>query len=221
MELLEAMCERHSVRQYTSRPIDAEVLRAMQDEIDACNKEGRLHIQLVTNEPKAFDSFMAHYGKFSGVQNYIALIGPKSANLDEKCGYYGERLVLKAQQLGLNTCWVAMTYKKIPGAFRVEKGEKLTVVLALGHGETQGVPHKSKDISAVSNFGEHSPLWFKRGVEAALLAPTAMNQQKFSLTLDGSSVAAKPGTGFYTKVDLGIVKYHFELAAGKENFRWM
>lgn len=220
MELMEAMRQRHSVRQYEARPIAEEVAAALQEEIDACNREGGLHIQLVRNEPKAFDSFMAHYGKFSGVTDYIALVGPRSGKLDELCGYYGERLVLRAQQLGLNSCWVAMTYKKIPGAFKVESGEKLTVVIALGYGRTCGEAHASRSASVVSNVGADSPQWFRDGVEAALLAPTAMNQQKFRLTCEGGTVTAKSGSGFYTKVDLGIVKYHFELAAGKESFRW-
>lgn len=147
MEIMEAIKARHSVRQYEDRPIDSKALRQLQEEAEICNREGGLHIQLVTNEPKAFSGFMAHYGSFSGVTNYIALVGPKGADLEEKCGYYGQRLVLKAQQLGLNTCWVAMTYSKIPGAFQVGRGEKLTVVIALGYGKTQGVPHKSKAAS--------------------------------------------------------------------------
>ena len=220
MDLMEAMKARHSVRRYIDKPIDLEALKALQDEIAVCNKEGDLHIQLVTNEPKAFDSFMAHYGKFSGVKNYIALVGKKNEKLDELCGYYGERLVLKAQQLGLNTCWVALTYKKIPGAFEVANGEKLTVVIPFGYGETQGAQHKSKDAADVSNADGNSPEWFRSGVEAALLAPTAVNQQKFTLTYADGKIAARAGTGFYTKVDLGIVKYHFELGAGKENFEW-
>ncbi|MGN0442215.1 MAG: nitroreductase family protein [Acutalibacteraceae bacterium] len=220
MELIEAIRSRHSVRRYTDKPIEAEILNVLQAEIADCNKEGNLHIQLVTNEPKAFDSFMAHYGKFSGVKNYIALIGKKSDKLDELCGYYGERLVLKAQQLGLNTCWVAMSYKKIPTAFETGSGEKLTVVIALGYGETQGVERKSKSAEAVSNISAGTPKWFNDGVRAALLAPTAMNQQKFTLTYADSKVTAKAGFGFYTKLDLGIVKYHFEVGAGKENFEW-
>lgn len=84
---------------------------------------------------------MAHYGKFSGVTNYIAMIGKKGPTLEETCGYYGERLVLKAQQLGLNTCWVAMTYSKIKSAFFTWQGEKLCIVIVLGFGETQGLPH--------------------------------------------------------------------------------
>lgn len=216
MELIEAIKQRHSVRQYADKPIGAEELAALQAEIEACNLEGGLHIQLVQNEPKAFDGFMAHYGKFSGVTNYIALVGKKGKNLDELCGYYGERVALKAQRLGLNTCWVAMTYKKIPGAFKVEKGEKLTVVLALGYGKTQGTAHKSKSAEQVSNVGAETPEWFGAGVEAALLAPTAMNQQKFKLTYADGKVSAKAGAGFYSKIDLGIVKYHFEAASGKK-----
>lgn len=220
MEIMQAMKERHSVRQYTDKPIDAKILQALQAEIDFCNKQGDLHIQLVTNEPKAFNSFMAHYGKFSGVTNYIALIGKKSASLDELCGYYGEHLVLKAQQLGLNTCWVAMSYKKIPDVFEVKKGEKLTVVIALGYGQNQGTQHKSKAAQAVSNVNSNSPDWFRSGVEAALIAPTAMNQQRFTLTYENGKVSATAKMGFYTKLDLGIVKYHFECGAGKENFTW-
>ncbi|MBD5520385.1 MAG: nitroreductase [Lachnospiraceae bacterium] len=220
MNLTEAMKERHSVRQYKSQPLNTEAVSVMQAEIDACNHESGLHIQLVTDEPKAFDSFMAHYGKFKGVRNYIALIGKKDSELDEKCGYYGERLVLKAQQLGLNTCWVAMTYSKVKTAFSIGSGEKLCVVIAIGYGETQGVPHKAKTVEEVAKTDGQMPDWFRSGIEAALLAPTAMNQQKFMFMLDGNKVTAKAGKGFYTKLDLGIVKYHFEIGAGKDVFQW-
>ncbi|MGM9619276.1 MAG: nitroreductase family protein [Oscillospiraceae bacterium] len=220
MDLMEAMRARHSVRQYKERPLEPEAAAALRAEIAVCNRESGLHIQLVADEPKAFDGFMAHYGKFSGVTNYIALIGPKGPALQEKCGYYGERLALKAQQLGLNSCWVAMSYSKIKTAFEVRPGEKLCVVIALGYGATQGAAHKSKPFDAVAKVDGEMPEWFKAGVEAALLAPTAMNQQKFLLSLQGDRVSAKAGAGFYARVDLGIVKYHFELGAGKERFQW-
>lgn len=220
MNLIEAMNLRHSVRQYIDKPLEDDVISALRKEIDEINKESGMHIQLVTNEPRAFDSFMAHYGKFSGVKNYIALIGKKGSDLDEKCGYYGERLVLLAQQLGLNSCWVAMTYSKIKSAYKISNGEKLCVVIALGYGKTQGAAHKSKPMEKVINVNSSVPQWFKNGVKAALLAPTAMNQQKFILSLNGNKVSAKAGRAFYSKVDLGIVKYHFEVGAGKENFIW-
>lgn len=218
MTILEAIQARHSVRSYKDAPLKPEDIRTLQKEIDDCNKAGGLHIQLVTNEPKAFDSFMAHYGKFSGVQNYIALIGKKSADLEEKLGYYGERLVLLAQTLGLNTCWVAMTFGKGAAKSRctIAPGEKLVCVLSLGYGATQGVAHKSKPMESLCQVEGAMPDWFRKGMEAAMLAPTAMNQQKFLISLSGNTVSAKSLGGFYSKTDLGIVKYHFEVGSGKK-----
>ena len=145
MDLKEAMKERHSIRQYEDRPLEESVIAELENEIEACNKESGLYIQLVKDEPKAFDSFMAHYGKLQRCQKlYRHDRGKKGPDLDEKCGYYGERLVLKAQQLGLNTCWVAMTYSKVKTAFTVNNEEKLCIVISLGYGKTNGVPHKSK-----------------------------------------------------------------------------
>ena len=127
MELIEAIEKRHSVRSYTDKKIEGEVLSELQAEIASCNKEGGLHIQLVTDDPEAFSGFKAHYGKFSNVKNYIGLIGKKEEGLDEKIGYYGERIVLKAQQLGLNTCRVAMTYSKRKSICVIEIGEYRSV----------------------------------------------------------------------------------------------
>ena len=214
MDISEAIKERHSVRAYTDKKIEGEVLFALENKIAEINGESGLNVQLVLNEEKAFGGRMARYGKFSGVKNYIAMVGKKGADLSEKVGYYGQKLVLFAQTLGLNTCWVALTYKKVKTAYKIEEGEKLALVIAIGYGATQGVPHKSKSINAVSNAGEDSPEWFVNGVKAALLAPTATNQQKFFFTLKDGEVTAKPGLGFYAKVDLGIVKYHFELGSG-------
>lgn len=220
MTMMEAMRARHSVRSYMDRPLEADTVNILEEEISICNREGNLHIQLVKDEPEAFSGFMARYGKFSGVKNYIVLAGPKGPDLEEKCGYYGERLVLLAQSLGLNSCWVAMSYDRGKAACKLGAGEKLCIVIALGYGATQGVPHKSKAVEQVMAAKGEVPEWFRAGVEAALLAPTAMNQQKFKFALEDGTVAASAGMGFYSKIDLGIAKYHFEVGAGRENFRW-
>lgn len=209
MEVLEIMKQRHSVRQYADTPIEPEK-RTVLDELAAqINQEADAHIQIFYEEPRCFDSFMAHYGKFTGVKNYIALVGKKSPKLDETLGYYGEKLVLKAQELGLNTCWVALTHGK--SSAHISKGEKLVCLISLGYGVTQGEIHKNKPLQEVCNYSDTMPDWFLKGMEAALLAPTAMNQQKFYFELlpDGT-VKASCGKGFYTKLNLGIVKYHFE-----------
>ena len=220
MTLMEAMQARHSVRQYREEVLRKEDAALLREEIEACNAESGLHIQLVCGEPKAFSGLMARYGKFSGVTNYIALVGKKGPDLSETCGYFGERIVLRAQQIGLNTCWVAMTYSKVPSAFSAGEGEKLCAVIAVGYGKTQGSGHRVKSLREVTEGEPPFPEWFVSGVEAALLAPTAMNQQKFRFALQGNRVSATAGSGFYTKLDLGIVKYHFAMGAGADAFTW-
>ncbi len=219
-EKMDIIRERHSVRQYLDKKISEDVREQLNEYADTLNKEGNLNIQIIYDEPECFNSRMAHYGKFENVNNYIAMIGKKAIDLEERCGYYGEQLVLKAQELGLNTCWVALTHGKSKA--RKESDEKEVIIIALGYGKTSGSVRKSKDESDVSNISVDSPEWFKKGVETALLAPTAINQQKFKIELaDNGDVRAKTGLiGTNLKIDLGIVKCHFEIGAGKDNFKW-
>jgi nitroreductase len=222
----EAIQARHSVRKYLDKPIEAEKIEAIQKCIDHCNREGGVHFQLVTNEPKAFRNGVdwPKYGKFEGVNNYIAIIAPKGNDGSVIAGYYGEKLVLLIQTLGMNTCWVGGTFKKVRDVYTIGTGEELKCVISLGYGTTQGVQHPQKKTFAdVTQAQEPIPEWFKKGVDAALLAPTAVNQQKFRFMLhDGNRVEAQAKFSFigYSHLDLGIAKYHFQLAAGKENFTW-
>lgn len=229
MGMQEAIATRHSVREYIDKPLSDDVVRSLEEEIAVCNAEGCLSIKLITDEPQAFDSTLAHYGKFKGVKYYIVLAGAPAEDLNERCGYFGERLVLHAQEEGLNTCWVALAFKKRFVRKMLEPGEKLALVIALGYGEDQGRSHKTKSIEEVSTVpqNEEIPTWFRAGVEAALLAPTAMNQQKFRIDLTGEKssdgkalVRISSLGGAYSDVDLGIVRLHFELGAGKDSFAW-
>ena len=221
MDYLELIKQRHSVRKYLDKEIEQEKIDLINQKIKEINSRSGLNIQFVTNEPKAFDSMMAHYGKISNVKNYLVLVGKNNKDLDELCGYYGEELVLFIQGLGLNTCWVALTYKKVRSAYSLNKKEKMLLVISVGYGENRGLKHFSKKISEVSNVSENAPDWFENGVKAALKAPTAMNQQKFYFHIDeNENVTAKAGIGFYTKVDLGIVKLHFEIGANKKIFNF-
>ncbi|WP_273236887.1 nitroreductase family protein [Mobilibacterium timonense] len=212
-EIIELMRERHSVRQYTDLPIPQDVREKLLTEMTRLNRESGLHMQLFFDEPECFDSAMAHYGKFTGVRNYLAIVGKKSADLEEKSGYYGEKIVLLAQSLGLNSCWVGLTHGKSHA--EIGRGEKQVIVVSLGYGEDQGVTRKTKTIEQLCQVAGEMPDWFRAGMEGALLAPTAVNQQKFLITWDGQDLAARVnGRGFFSKTDLGIVKCHFELASG-------
>lgn len=218
----EAIINRHSVRTFTDQKIEGDVLNQLNSCVAECNAQSGLHIQLVTDSPDAFGkSLMAKYGRFRNVCNYFCLVGPKSGTTDRLLGYFGEKLVLLAQQLGLNTCWVGLSYNKNLVNCQMAKDEVLAAVIALGYGSTQGVAHKVKEAGVVFDGIDSAPDWCRRGVEYALLAPTAINQQKFrfSLSADGK-VQARRGMGIYTEMDLGIAMLHFEIGAGKDNFEW-
>ena len=228
MTIQEAIEARHSVRAYKDQPLTEDVAKRLEEEIAVVNQKGNLHVQLIQNEPKAFQGTLAKYGKFRNANNYLVMAGKRAEDLDERVGYYGEHLVLLAQTLGLNTCWVGLSYSKVPGTYVLDEGEKIACYIALGYGETQGVGHKIKTVEQVSNASDATPSWFRKGVEVALLAPTAVNQQKFSFEYVGMSnnrhqVRAKKGFSMigYTQMDLGIAKCHFEVGAGKVNFEWV
>lgn len=197
-------------------PVGEQQAVKLQSVIDECNKESGLNIQLVQNDPDCFNTFLAHYGKFKNANNYIALVGKSSLDdLDELAGYYGERIVLEAQMLGLSTCWVAGTYGK--GKCKADKrsGEKIVCVIAIGYGESEGSAHKSKPLEKLCALKKDDmPVWFKNGMLAALLAPTAMNRQKFFIDIDGDNAVITAARSPMAKIDLGIVRYNFEAASG-------
>lgn len=209
--MLDLMKERHSVRQYSDKKIDGDVKTKLDTYVASINEESGLSMQIFYNELNCFNSMLAHYGKFSNVKNYIAIVGKKEEQ--EKSGYYGEKLVLKCQELGLNTCWVALTHGKVN--VQTKPQQKLLILIALGYGTNTGVAHKSKPIKELCKEDAY-PEWFMKGMEAVSLAPTAMNQQKFLFEMKNSQVYAKALMGFYSKIDLGIVKYHFEAVTGHE-----
>lgn len=209
MQMLDLMKERHSVRQYSDKKIDGDVKTKLDTYVASINEESGLSMQIFYNEPNCFNSMLAHYGKFSNVKNYIAIVGKKEEQ--EKSGYYGEKLVLKCQELGLNTCWVALTHGKVN--VQTKPQQKLLILIALGYGTNTGVAHKSKPIKELCKEDAY-PEWFMKGMEAVSLAPTAMNQQKFKFEMKNGQVYAKALRGFYSKIDLGIVKYHFETITG-------
>lgn len=93
MDILEIMKSRHSVRQYKDQSIELSKRNEINSLIEEINAESKMSIQALYDEPKCFNSFIAHYGKFENVKNYVAIIGGKDDQ--EKAGYYGEKIVLK------------------------------------------------------------------------------------------------------------------------------
>lgn len=288
MNLLEAMEQRHAIRAYTDEPVDQAILDILRAEIDACNQESGLHIQMAAGLDDAFLGLKTHYGRFTGVHNAIALIGrvvrvgasdgtvpdgaiagvrghdattetatgvgesgaaadatpndataawhkataadesatdPGEIALQERVGYYGERLALRAVQLGLETSWAVLDDADTAERpwWCLHPGEKIVWVLAFGHGARPSGRRRSKPIEELCRIpdGMTMPDWFRAGMEAAMLAPTSLSQQPFLFTLhEDGTVSAEATEGLFAHVGLGCAKYHFEVGAGRENVRW-
>lgn len=219
MDTLQMMKSRHSVRQYTEQKIEGETLELLKAELTFAEEKSGLKFQLLLNEPDAFDCYLSKKLNFKNANNYIAIIGKKTFENEMNAGYYGAQIVLKAQEMGLNTCFVGGTFSRRKAKYELQKGEKLICIITVGYGETHGVPHINCSIDKLCDFRGDMPPWFMKGMDYAMLAPTAMNDQKFCLILrNGNEVKLVSRGGTCKGVTLGIVKYHFEAGAGKENF---
>ena len=215
----EAIRARHAVRKYTTTPLSTFIVDELKEEIERCNQQGHLHIQLVTEHEDAFQSVIPLFKRFKNVKNYIALIVKKQGAFYEACGYYGAHLMIKAQQAGLHSCWVTNTYNAKKCPVLLAPNEELVGVIAIGYGATDGTQHKSKKMESLCK--PCSDKWFINGMNMAVLAPTGLNKQNFYIEAKGKTVSirAKDNSAM-SQINIGIVKYHFEIGAGTANFNW-
>lgn len=152
-------------------------------------------------------------------------IDPGEAALQEKVGYYGEQLALRAVQLGLETCWAVLddADKADHPWWCLHPGERIVWVLAFGHGARPAGRRRTKPMEQLCRIpeGMAMPDWFRAGMEAAMLAPTSLSQQPFLFTLhEDGTVSAEATSGLFAHVGLGCAKCHFEIGAGRDNVVW-
>ena len=210
----EAILQRHSVRSYENRDIEPDIVGLIEEKIRELNKAGNLHLQFIRDAGNTYNKLLTRAAGLGSAPSVIACVGAESDDLERRVGYYGEKLVLYLQQLGLNTCWTGMFNKKNIHAEIGDK-ERIVIAIAVGYGKNQGKPHKSKTAEQVTTGKQDRPEWFQNGVRMALLAPTAINQQKFMIRLnEDDTVDYIDKGGVFSQVDIGIIRCHFEIGAG-------
>lgn len=221
MTIEEAIRTRHTVRSYNGTPVQGEQLQQLEKMIREADAEGSLHFQLINGKQDALAPYSIRYGRWTGVTNYIALVGKDSDDLEQRCGYYGARIMLWAQMAGLKTGFVETKCAVVPEEIDVKEGERLIpLTLCIGESEQCGGPHRLKSIEQLSDVKGEAPAWFAKGMEMAQLAPTAGNQQLFCIHWDGSQLSMTTEKGLLEGVDMGIARYLFETGAGIDHSMW-
>ena len=217
MDVKLAMRQRHTVRKFTSEPLSPELISQLNDRVRANNERFGLAISLKVGDESALPGALKLFFA-KGVRNYFVLAGSDRPGLDEDLGYASADLMLFAQTLGLNTWWIGGTFSR-KNVEQAVPGKRVIGIVAVGFGVTPGVAHKSKTAAEVSSYEGPAPQWFADGVQAALLAPTALNRQRFRIAGEGGKVSISENGGTFSGADIGIVKYHFELGPGNA-FDW-
>lgn len=217
MTIKEAMKERHMVRKYVDKKIPEDLVSKLNERIEENNKKYDLSIKLMLDNDKAVNSIIKLL-LAKGVKNYIILAGNNIDDLAEKLGYSSADIMLYAQTLGLNTWYVGGTFNR--GVSKYVPNKKVIGIVAIGYGVNNGIAHKSKTLEEVSSYDGTMPEWFQNGIEASLLAPTALNKQDYKIIGKDKKVKIEIDNGIFTGANKGLIKYHFELGAGKENFDW-
>ena len=215
------MKNRISHRRYLPESLSPTEQDTLEKLVEHCNRRSGLHISLICNHPEPFA------GHLTNVRNYLVFAGQAGdVHLEEKCGYYGEQIILAATAMGLGTCWVGGTYDKNACLCHLSKGERLVCIAAIGHTATTTTPHSphrsTKPLSELSAGLEDAPEWFSDALAAVQLAPSSMNRQgvRFELLANGCVRGIATDDESYSMVDLGIAKLHFELGAHGGDWDW-
>lgn len=230
-----SIARRRSRRQFDQRPVEPD----KSEHIRTICTEFRPFIQaravFVTHSAdRVFKGAIGHYGKIKGAPAFIAFVGNiEDPHLNEKIGYTGEGIILEATSLNLGTCWVGGFFKPEVAAsiIGVSRNEKVLAVTPVGYAREDwsleekimtgfGRRHQRKPLTELVTGLEEKrwPSWIRIALEAARIAPSALNRQpwRFHIEPEGVGISVdnlKDTFNIPKRLDCGIAMLHIEVAA--------
>lgn len=246
----QAIFQRHSRRQFNNKPLPEETVKNLfmvQEELNAHLLGARVVFK--NQDPDTiFSGIIGSYGKIKSAPTYAVFIGDmRDPNVQEKVGYLGELFILEATAMGLATCWVGGFFspETVAQKVKIETYEKVLSVTPVGfvdhsYSFTEKMmsgmvgSKKRKPLNELCLTDELSqwPVWIKSALEAARLAPSAVNRQPWRFSVDNNSIkvsedsekgiADKSKSNISKRLDCGIALAHIEIAALKNgiNGEW-
>lgn len=132
-----------SVRNFKETPVDAKELVELEKYIDECKK---LDSSIVI-EARFFagdDTYKRLYGiaGYKGVMieapNYLVLLSEDKPQHLENAGYVGERAILKARDLGIDSCWVSYSDRNaVKNTLGIDSDKEVVALIALGYASNE------------------------------------------------------------------------------------
>lgn len=191
--------------------------------------------ELINHSPdKVFKGAIGDYGKIKNAPLFIAFIGnTNNPFINEMVGYAGEGIILEATSLNLATCWVGGFFRPETAAelAGVRENETVLAVTPVGYAK-ESLTFEER---VMGGFGCHNkripleelvtgmeeqkwPKWLKPVLEAARLAPSAVNRQPWRFHLEPGSITVsvdnlKDTHNISKRLDCGITMLHIEVAA--------
>ena len=237
----EAIWIRRSRRLFHSKSIDQDVLERLHTVCKTFCPFTEVRAVLVNHSAdEVFKGIVSHYGKIRGAPAFIAFIGNmEDQHIHEKLGYMGEGIVLEATALNLGTCWVGVSFKPEVASFhaRIKKNEKILALTPVGYTQEKwsleekimtgfGRTHKRKHAEELIKGKKDTPWpqWVKTALEAARIAPSAVNRQPWRFTVKSDSITVsvnnlKDTLNISKRLDCGIAMLHIEVASLQSGMR--
>ncbi len=230
-----AIPKRRSRRQFEPTPVVPELLEHLRTVCTEFRPFPNARAVVVTESPdRVFRGAVGPYGKIKGAPAFIAFIGNMdSPHVQEEVGYTGEGIILEATSLNLATCWVGGFFrpKVVASLIGISENERVLAVTPIGYAterQTQeerlmtgfGLTHRRKALSRIATGLQKSEWtdWIKAALEAARLAPSAVNRQPWKIHVEPDSITVSvnrrvPNFNVSRRLDCGIAMLHIEVAA--------
>lgn len=243
---IEIIRKRGSCRSFARQAINSETTAQLNAYIDEINKESAglsIRYQLVDRQSEGGKPIekLGTYGVISGAQTFIAGIVAKSGANAVQFGYWFEKIILCATELGLATCWLGGSFNRADFGRKVMLSEQefIPIVSPVGYAaEKRSVMENLVRSMAKSSTRLPFPDLFltqdgpaRLSPEAAgqwavplemvQLGPSASNKQPWRVIMNESGfdfclarTVGYASLGFDMQMnDIGIAMCHFELSA--------
>lgn len=246
MNYKKLISSRKSVREFKNKDIEQKYFNEIERYINNSKKllpQISVEIKIFNNEDgyEKLNKIAGYNGYMIEAPNYVIILSDVKKGYIENSGYIGERLMLKARDLGIDSCWI--TFKdsnSIKNKLDILSDKEVTAIIALGYEDNKNIKNKSvsdrlsvEEIVYMNEWGKNISITDleERGLldafNYARMSPSNLNRQPWRFIIDGGNIILAVKKDEFTSdyelsIDTGIVMLYFSLIIDTTMFdlRW-